>query len=67
MTAYANDVPCYIASKRLLPEGGYEVEGSMVYYDRPGPLAPEAEDLIVEAARSVVPKSFAAGAKGAAR
>ena len=60
VTAYANDVPCYVASKQLLPEGGYEVEGSMIYYDRPGPLAPEAEDAIVAAARGVIPKSFAA-------
>jgi hypothetical protein len=60
VTAYANDVPCYIASKRLLPEGGYEVEGSMVGYDRPGPLAPEAEDRIVAAVRAAVPKSFLA-------
>ena len=62
VTAYANDVPCYVASKRLLPEGGYEVEGSMIFYDRPGPLAPEAEDRIVAAAKALVPPSFAAGA-----
>src|SRR5206468_2485131 len=24
ITAYANDVPCYIPSKRVLSEGGYE-------------------------------------------
>ncbi len=63
VTAYANDVPCYVASKRLLPEGGYEVEGSMLYYDRPGPLAPEAEDRIIAAAKAVVPKAFAAAAR----
>ena len=41
------DVPCYIASKRVLSEGGYEADQSMVFYGRPARLAPEAEDLIV--------------------
>lgn len=46
ITAYANDVPCYIPSKRILKEGGYEAETSLWYYDRPARLAPESEDLI---------------------
>ncbi|MGE3311460.1 MAG: neutral/alkaline non-lysosomal ceramidase N-terminal domain-containing protein [Limisphaerales bacterium] len=46
ITAYANDVPCYIPSKRILAEGGYEAESSLWYYDRPARLAPETEDLI---------------------
>ena len=29
VTAYANDVPCYIPSRRILAEGGYEAEGAM--------------------------------------
>ena len=32
VTAYANDVPCYIPSERILREGGYEGGGAMVYY-----------------------------------
>ena len=47
VTAYANDVPCYIASKRLMPEGGYEVDKSMISYDKPSRLAPETEELII--------------------
>lgn len=47
VTAYANDVPCYVASKRLMPEGGYEVDQSMMSYDKPSRFAPEVEDLIV--------------------
>ena len=35
VTAYSNDVPCYIASKRVLDEGGYEADMSMVFYGRP--------------------------------
>ena len=58
VVAYSNDVPCYIASKRLLPEGGYEVDQSMVYYGRPTRLAPEAEDLIVETVHDLLPDSF---------
>lgn len=46
ITAYANDVPCYIPSKRILAEGGYEAETSLWYYDRPARLAPETEDII---------------------
>ena len=40
VVAYANDVPCYIASKRILGEGGYEADSSMIYYGRPTRLAP---------------------------
>jgi hypothetical protein len=48
ITAYANDNPCYIASRRVLAEGGYEVDSSMYYYDRPTHFDPAVEDLIVE-------------------
>ena len=61
VTAYANDVPCYIASRRVLKEGGYEADTSMIFYGRPTRLAPSVEDQIIEAAKSVVPASFAAG------
>ncbi|HEV3024298.1 MAG TPA: hypothetical protein VGX76_17605, partial [Pirellulales bacterium] len=50
--------PCYIASKRLMAEGGYEVDSSMVYYGRPTRLAPEAEDRIVEAVHDLLPDDF---------
>lgn len=56
ITAYANDVPCYIPSKRIHPEGGYEVERSMDYYGQPGSLSPDVEDLIVyEVKRQLTP------------
>lgn len=61
VVAYANDVPCYIASKRILEEGGYESDFSMIYYGRPTRLAPEAEDRIIEAVRGLLPASFAGG------
>jgi hypothetical protein len=36
----------YIPSLRVLKEGGYEGGGAMVNYGRPGPLAPEVEEVI---------------------
>ena len=58
VNAYANDVPCYIASARLLREGGYEVDSSMLYYRQPTRLAPETEDLICDAVQKQLPHSF---------
>ncbi|MEY4185241.1 MAG: hypothetical protein RIT02_275, partial [Planctomycetota bacterium] len=58
VNAYSNDVPCYIASARLLREGGYEVDSSMLYYRRPSRLAPEAEDLICDAVQKQLPRHF---------
>ena len=54
VTAYANDVPCYIPSTRVISEGGYEVDRSMEFYGRPTRLAPETEQMIVEAVQSLV-------------
>jgi hypothetical protein len=59
INAYANDVPCYIASERILKEGGYEGGGAMVFYDKPAPLAPGVENLIVGTVRELMPKEFA--------
>ncbi len=58
VVSYANDMPCYIASKRLMAEGGYEVDSSMIYYGRPTRLAPEAEDQIVDAVQDLLPAGF---------
>jgi len=58
INAYANDVPCYIASKRVIKEGGYEAESSMYYYDKPSALAEEVEEIIVKAVRDLLPGEF---------
>jgi hypothetical protein len=55
VNAYANDVPCYIASKRVIEEGGYEVDRSMCYYDQPTRLAPECEEIIVRTVHEMLP------------
>ena len=63
VNAYSNDVPCYIPSRRVLDEGGYEGAGAMVYYDRPTKFAQDVEERIIAAVREVTPKQFLA--KGA--
>lgn len=45
--AYSNDCPAYIPSLRVLREGGYEGESSMLYYAVHGPWAPTIEDDIM--------------------
>lgn len=47
VTAYANDVMAYIPSARVLKEGGYEADSSMIYYGLPTKWAPEVEERIV--------------------
>lgn len=51
VAGYANDVMAYIASRRVLEEGGYEGGGAMVYYGLPASWALESEDLIVAEAK----------------
>ena len=46
VAAYSNDVFGYVPSRRVLEEGGYEGGGAMIYYGKPGPFAPEVEELI---------------------
>jgi hypothetical protein len=58
VVAYSNDVPCYIPSRRVLYEGGYEADGSLVYYGRPSRFKPEVEDLILRAVHEILPDPF---------
>jgi hypothetical protein len=66
VNAYANDVPCYIPSKRVWQEGGYEGGDAMIYYDRPTRLAEGTEELIIAAVHDLLPTAFVSGA-GAAK
>ena len=45
---YAYEVPCYIPSARLIKEGGYEAESSMIYYGFYGPFRGEIEALLLD-------------------
>jgi hypothetical protein len=49
VAGYANDVMGYIASQRVLAEGGYEGGESRYYYGLPAVWAPEVEQRIVDA------------------
>lgn len=60
VTAYANEVPCYIPSRRVWKMHGYETELSMVYYDRPTRLAEGVEDLIIATVHELIPRAFQA-------
>lgn len=44
VAGYCNEVQCYIPSLRILQEGGYEADSSMVYYGQPGPFAEDVEE-----------------------
>jgi neutral ceramidase len=59
VNAYSNDVAFYVPSRRMIPEGGYEVDRSMVYYGQPAPLAEGTEDQIVRAVGELLPSGFA--------
>src|SRR5206468_6263881 len=58
VSAYSNDVPCYIPSKRILAEGGYEGGGAMVYYAKPAKFAPAVENIIIHAVHEMLPQGF---------
>lgn len=63
VNSYANDVPCYIPSRRVWDEGGYEAGGAMVYYNRPSRFDGTQETRIFGAVQALMPKAFAAPAK----
>jgi hypothetical protein len=56
INAYANDVKAYIPSKRVIAEGGYEVEGNMYYYDHPFRFSDRIEEIIIHAVYGIVPQ-----------
>lgn len=58
VNAYSNDVAFYVASRRLIPEGGYEVDRSMTYYGWPAPFAADTEDRIIRTVRELLPPQF---------
>lgn len=51
---YAYEVPCYIPNIRILQEGGYEAQSSLIYYGFYGPFNPEIEPKIFEAMGELV-------------
>jgi hypothetical protein len=57
VAGYSNEVSCYIPSARVLSEGGYEPNESMIYYGQPGPLRADVEERIFGGIRSVMRKA----------
>ena len=55
ISAYSNDVQCYIPSRRILKEGGYEAGDSMVWYGKPAWLAPSVENQIIRTVHEMMP------------
>jgi len=53
VAGYCHDVMCYIPSRRVLQEGGYEAVDNTIYYGQPGPFTETVEDTIVAAVRRV--------------
>jgi hypothetical protein len=49
LAGYSNSVKSYIPSRRVLAEGGYEADESMLYYGLPGPYTPAVEETIFAA------------------
>ena len=54
VAGYCNEVQCYIPSRRVLREGGYEGGESMIYYGMPGPFADDVETRIDKTIRRVM-------------
>ena len=58
VNSYANDMPCYIPSLRILKEGGYEAEGAMIGYEKPSRFTEDVEEKVMEGIYSILPKEF---------
>jgi len=48
LIGYAYEVPCYIPSVRILKEGGYEAESSLIYYGIYGPFRTSIEEILIK-------------------
>lgn len=47
VAGYSNDVMCYIPTLRILREGGYEADDSMIYYGQIGPFTENVETQVM--------------------
>jgi hypothetical protein len=59
VAGYSNDVMCYIPSLRVLREGGYEGDSSMMYYGQPGQFTEDVEEDIFRALRQLMRRAGA--------
>ena len=63
VAGYANDVMAYIPSQRVLKEGGYEGDTSMIYYGMPAKWGADIEEKIVAKVRALVEEARAGAAR----
>ena len=54
VAGYSNEIQCYVPSLRVLKEGGYEADSSMIYYGQPGPFTEAVEESVFGAIREVM-------------
>jgi hypothetical protein len=57
VAGYSNEVMCYIPTKKILAEGGYEPDQSMIYYGMRGPFKDDVEEKILSAIELVMKKT----------
>jgi hypothetical protein len=57
IAGYSNDVSYYVPSRRILREGGYEAEESMIYYGQPGRFSDTIEETIVSKIKKMLDNS----------
>jgi hypothetical protein len=54
---YCNDIFAYVPSMRILTEGGYEADASIIYYGLPTRFAPAVEDTLVNKVLELVTRA----------
>jgi hypothetical protein len=54
VAGYCSETQCYIPSLRVLREGGYEANESMIYYGQPGPFTEGVEETVFGAIREAM-------------
>ncbi len=54
VAGYCNEVVCYIPSKRILAEGGYEADDSMIYKGLSGPFADDVQDRVLNTIHQIM-------------
>ncbi|MEP6672391.1 MAG: neutral/alkaline non-lysosomal ceramidase N-terminal domain-containing protein [Chthoniobacter sp.] len=54
---YCNDVFAYVPSMRILTEGGYEADASIIYYGLPTRFAPAIEDTLINKVLDLVKRT----------
>ena len=60
VAGFCSEIQCYVPSLRVLKEGGYEADDSMIYYGQPGPFTEAVEETVFGAVREVM-KAAGAG------